>query len=116
VYVLTDGYLEYQNYNVNNQFYFGLAQIKVLRDYCNLNNLNISYALNKNPKLGIPPLRGSKNKYVHLHILDTHERDRDFVKNYYKNPSGLRDNEILEAVWRKWALESGFKSFEWKKY
>jgi hypothetical protein len=34
----------------------------------------------------------------------------------YKFPKGLRDNEILEGVWQKWAKESGFKTFEWKKY
>jgi hypothetical protein len=51
-----------------------------------------------------------------LHIYETHERDKDDKMLNYKNEQGLRDNEILEAVWRKWALESGFKSLEWKKY
>ncbi|MBK6888384.1 MAG: hypothetical protein IPH02_00150 [Sphingobacteriales bacterium] len=60
------------------------------------------------------PIKNAKNKYVNLHILETAERDKNTKLQTYKNPLGLRDNEILEAVWRKWALESGYKSFEWK--
>lgn len=116
VYVFTDGYLEYQDYKMNNQFYFGLKQIKDLRKYCKRYNVDVLSALKRSSNLGLPPLKGSNNKYVNLHILETHERDRDFVKNKYDNISGLRDNEILESVWRKWATESGFRSFEWKKY
>jgi hypothetical protein len=48
--------------------------------------------------------------------METHERDKDDIEQRYKNPIGMRDNEILEAVWRKWAKESGFKNIKWKKY
>lgn len=116
IYLLTDGYLEYQDFNTNKQFYFGKSEINNLRQYCLSNNVDISRALQNNPKLGIPPIKASKNQFVNIHIWETHERDRDFVKNIYLNPKGLRDNEILEVVWKKWSLESGFKSFEWKKY
>ena len=34
----------------------------------------------------------------------------------YNNPTGLRDNEILENVWRKWAKDSEFKDITWDKY
>jgi hypothetical protein len=66
--------------------------------------------------LCLPPSESRNNKYLNLHILETHERDFDTRNQAYKHPKGLRDNEILETVWRKWAIESGFKSFEWKKY
>jgi hypothetical protein len=44
-----------------------------------------------------------------LHTYETHERDKDDKMQITKH-SAQRDNEILEAVWRKWALDSGFKS------
>jgi hypothetical protein len=53
---------------------------------------------------------------IYLHVWETHERDKNIVSQTYKYPIGLRDNEILQAVWKKWAQESGFKGFEWKKY
>lgn len=116
LYVFTDGYLEYLNPEQNDQFYFGKPQIERVRQFCNSNKIGVEIALKNNSQLSLPPLKGEKNRFINLHIVETHERDKDFVHNKYLNEDGLRDNQILEAVWRKWALESGFKSFEWKKY
>ena len=116
IYVFTDGYLEYLGRSQNDQFYFGSQEIQQLRDYCNLNHLKPSEALVLDPNLGLPALFSEKNRFVNLHILETHARDKDVNRMTWANNSGVRDNEILEAVWRKWANESGFKSFEWKEY
>ena len=116
IYIFTDGYLEYKGKNSNNQFYFGNPEIDKIRQYCKINNVNIATALNENKSLNLPPVRNNQNQLINLHILETHERDKNMKSRTYNNPMGLRDNEILEAVWRKWAAESGFKSFEWKKY
>jgi predicted NAD/FAD-binding protein len=78
--------------------------------------VDISKALEMNNSLGLSPLRSQKNKFINLHILETHERDKNDQSQTYEHPTGHRDNEILEAVWRKWAKESGFKTFEWRKY
>ena len=116
IYIFTDGYLEYWNPNANRQFYFGSPEINKVRQYCVNNGVDIKTALVSDKSLGLPSYRSIKNQYVNLHILETHERDFNKTLNTYRYPKGLRDNEILEAVWRKWAEESGFKSFEWKKY
>jgi hypothetical protein len=116
VYILTDGYLEYQNKDMNPQFYFGKEEIERIRKYCQTNRIEVSKAVLVQDSLKLPPLKNSNNKLIHLHILETHERDKDDVTQTYRNPAGLRDNEILEAVWRQWASESGFLSFEWEKY
>jgi len=116
IYVFTDGYLEYMNKETNNQFYFGESEINKLRNYCLKNKIGIEEALQQNTGLGLPPYPSKKNKLVNLHILETHERDKNEKKQTYNNPTGLRDNEILESVWHKWTIESGFKSFDWKKY
>lgn len=116
IYIFTDGYLEYKGKNLNKQFYFGNHEIKKIREYCIDNNVNIKTALKRNISLCLPFVKNNKNKLINLHVLETHERDKDIKLQTYKNPKGIRDNEILEAVWRKWAIESGFKSFEWKKY
>jgi len=116
IYIFTDGYLEYLNKSVNNQFYFGSSEIDKVRQYCRANNVDISTALDTNSSFCLTPIKNKKNQFVNLHILETHERDKDDKLQTYKHPIGQRDNEILEAVWRKWATESGFKSFEWKKY
>lgn len=116
IYIFTDGYLEYLNKKQNKQFYFGATEIKNVREFINANNVNIAKALEINTALTLPPYKNDKNKYINLHILETHERDKDDRLQNYKYPTGQRDNEILEAVWRKWAKESGFKSFSWKKY
>lgn len=116
VYIFTDGYLEYLNKSINNQFYFGNSEIQKIRQYCKANNVDITTALDKNNLLCLKPTKNDKNQFINLHILETHERDKNDKLQTYKYPTGQRDNEILEAVWRKWAIESGFKSFEWKKY
>ena len=116
IYIFTDGYLEYLNKNTNNQFYFGSSEIDKIRQYCKENNVDIKTALNKNKSLCLPQTKNNKNQFVNLHVLETHERDKNDKLQTYKYPTGQRDNEILEAVWRKWASESGFKSFDWKKY
>ena len=116
IYIFTDGYLEYKGKSANNQFYFGNPDIEKIRQYCKQNNVDIKTALENNSSLSLPPVKNNKNQLINLHILETHERDKDNKLQTYKNPTGLRDNEILEVVWRKWATESNFKSFEWKKY
>ena len=116
IYIFTDGYLEYKGKKLNNQFYFGIHEIDKIRKYCIANRVDILTALKNNNSLCLPPVKNDKNQLVNLHILETHERDKDTKSQTYKNDMGLRDNEILEAVWHKWATESGFKSFEWKKY
>ena len=116
IYIFTDGYLEYLNKNTNNQFYFGNAEIDKVRQFCVANNIDVKTALNTNPSLCLPPAKTKNNRFVNLHVLETHERDKDDRLQTYKNRQQLRDNEILEAVWRKWATESGFKNFDWKKY
>jgi hypothetical protein len=116
IYVFTDGYLEYLNSDVNKQFYFGDLEIEKVRQFCKDNKVDVTKALNINPSLSLPPSKSANNQYIKLHILETHERDKSDKFQTYRHPTGQRDNEILEAVWRKWANESGFKSFEWKKY
>jgi hypothetical protein len=116
IYIFTDGYLEYKNKNANSQFYFGTSEIEKVRQCCTNTGLDIAEALKTNSSLCLPAYSSAKNMYICLHILETDERDKDLKLQTYKHPMGKRDNEILEAVWRKWAMESGFKSFEWKKY
>jgi hypothetical protein len=117
IYVFTDGYLEYNlsKKQQNSQYYFGVSEIDRVRQYCVDNGVDITTSLN-NRSLCLPVCKNKNNNYLNLHILETHERDKDTKYQTYTHPKGLRDNEILEAVWRKWANESGFKSFEWKKY
>ena len=116
IYIFTDGYLEYKGKNSNNQFYFGNPEIEKIRQYCISKKVNIATALKDNSSLCLPKVSNDKNQFINLHVLETAERDKDTKLQTYKNPTGLRDNEILEEVWRKWATESKFKSFEWKKY
>lgn len=116
IYIFTDGYLEYGNKEVNRQFYFGKDEIEKLRYFSVKNNVDILSALKLDTSLGIQPYKHPKNELINLHLMETHERDKNLKAQTYKHAIGVRDNEILEAVWRKWARESGFKSFEWKKY
>jgi hypothetical protein len=116
IYIFTDGYLEYINKKANRQFYFGSKEIEKIRTYCKTNNVSISKALEVNPSFCLPPYKGTKNEFVTLHILETHERDKNDKLQTYNYPTGQRDNEILEAVWKKWARESGFKDLTWDKY
>jgi hypothetical protein len=116
IYIFTDGYLEYKGKSLNKQFYFGKPEIERIRKYCRANNVDIETALKSNISLCLPSVKNNINQLINLHVLETHERDKDTKLQKYNNPKGLRDNEILEAVWRKFAKESKFKSFEWKKY
>jgi hypothetical protein len=115
IYLFTDGYLEFSK-NSNQNFYFGVPQIEKIRNYCLANKMNINEALSSNPNLGIPAYRSPLNSLINLHVLETHERDKNVSEINYKNGPGLRDNEILQAVWTKWANDSGFNNFLWAKY
>ena len=114
--IFTDGYLEYVNKKSNSQYYFGNTEIEKIRKVCKLNNMSVSEALDFKSILKLPAVTGAKNKFISLHILETHERDKNDKLQTYNHIKGLRDNEILEAVWRRWSVESGFKSLEWVKY
>lgn len=116
IYIFTDGYLEYINKGTNKQFYFGSDEIEKVRKFCTVNKVDIKKALLLDSTLRIPPYKKINNQYVTLHILETHERDKNDITLSYNHLEGKRDNEILEAVWRKWAIESGFKKIEWGKY
>ena len=116
IYIFTDGYLEYLNKHENGQFYFGVNEINQIRNYCKNKKTTVNKALELNSSFSLPPVKEEKNKYINLHIFETHERDKNEKSQTYDFEKGLRDNEILEAVWRKWAKDSGFKNFEWKKY
>lgn len=116
LYIFTDGYLEYYNKAVNNQFYFGKNEIQKVRDYSEQTKSNVSTVIEKNKELGLTPYEHPNNSSINLHVFETHERDKNDVLQTYKYVAGIRDNEILEAVWSDWARKSGFKSFEWKKY
>ncbi|GAA4317720.1 hypothetical protein GCM10023184_01510 [Flaviaesturariibacter amylovorans] len=116
LYIFTDGYLEYLDKAVNSQYYFGAAEIEKIRRYCIANTVDVERALEIDSSLGLPATKSYKNQFINLHILETHERDKNDKLQTYKHRSGQRDNEILEVVWRKWAKVSGFKSIEWKKY
>jgi hypothetical protein len=114
IYIFTDGYLEYKG--KNKEFYFGNEEIKKVRKFCNDRKIDIAKALETNSSLCLPAIKSNKNKHITLHVVETHERDKNDNFQTYKYAKGLRDNEILEAVWRKWAKESGFKDLEWRKY
>lgn len=118
IYIFTDGYLEYQlsQKKLNGEYYFGESEIERVRQYCNTNSLDVPTALEKKKSLGLPVSKIKQSKDINLHVFETHERDKDVNSQTYRHNTGLRDNEILKAVWEKWAKESGFKSFEWKKY
>ena len=116
IYIFTDGYLEYRDKNENSQFYFGKSEIQKVRQFCNDNKVDIKTALESNETLCLPACKNNLNKYIKLHILETHERDKNITLQTYKHPIGERDNEILEAVWFKWAKDSGFKDLTWDKY
>ena len=118
VYIFTDGYLEYalSQKQKNSQYYFGAIEIERVRQFCVNKNVDIKTALEANRTLCLPVCNSKNSQYINLHVLETHERDKDTKFQTFKHPKGMRDNEILEASWRKWAKESGFKSFEWKKY
>jgi hypothetical protein len=116
IYIFTDGYLEYRGKNTNSQFYFGNSEIEKVRQYCTTNKVNVFDAIESNKTLGLPPYQHKLNKKIILHIYETHERDKNLVAQTYIHPKGQRDNEILEAVWKKWAKDSDFKDLIWKKY
>ena len=116
IYIFTDGYLEYLDKSANSQFYFSDKEINKIRLYCKNNKQNIAKVLNSNNSMCLPPNKSNKYKNINIHVFETHERDKNEKQQSYKYPKGIRDNEILEGVWNKWSIESGFKSFEWKKY
>jgi hypothetical protein len=117
IYIFTDGYLEYSRIGGSNPYYFGESEIQKLRDFCKINHVSPTEALENNSNLGIQPSFNEKNKLIKLHVFETHSRDWNVAKMSWANDPGVRDNEILEAVWKKWAKESGFiQPIDWRPY
>ena len=114
--IFTDGYLEYKGKSINDEYYFGESEINEIRKVCLLKNITISEVLELNESFKLPAVKDKKNKHINLHILETHQRDKNYTFQTFSNRKGTRDNEILKVIWETWARESGFKSFEWKIY
>jgi hypothetical protein len=116
IYIFTDGYLEYQGKKINDQYYFGVNEIARIREYCKINDVDVDTALKINSSLGLPKITNEKNCLITLHIMETHKRDWNTEKLTYEKTGTLRDNDILKAVWKKWANESKFKDLTWATY
>ncbi len=115
LFIFTDGYLEYAAASSSKDFYYGAPQIEALRKFCKTNKVDPEKAIRDNPQFKIRPLISENNKYVNLYIMETDERGFDIVRGTLKNTGDLSDNNILKLVWKVWAEESEFKSFEWKQ-
>ena len=64
----------------------------------------------------MPKAFSRKNHLITLHVVETDSRDYDNKKLTYRHGLTFSDNSILKAVWRNWAIESGFKDFKWNEY
>lgn len=82
---------------------------QALRERCQATGLSIYELLKVCPELRMNPQLNENNRRVHLYLLETEDRTAGEI-----HPGGLRDNDILKALWEYWAEESGFKSFTWK--
>ena len=114
LFIFTDGYLEYDKDNGNNQFFFGEPQIENLRQYCIKNHISLKDAIKNKPGFKLRPLKSEYNQLVNLYVLETYDRGLDIESGTLKNTGELSDNNILKTIWQVWAEESGFKGFVWK--
>jgi hypothetical protein len=63
--------------------------------------------------LCLQAIKTENNKFINLRIHETHERDKDDKMPRYKHIKA-RIMKFWKLVWRKWALDSGFKSLNGK--
>ena len=113
--IFTDGYLEYNTRKAESSRYYGIEKIDIVRNFCKLKHCTPEDAISKFQQPKLPKSFSKINQNVSIYILETN--DRNFDKNTGSNryESGLTDNDILKAVWKFWAKESGFKKFVWQK-
>jgi hypothetical protein len=112
LFVFTDGYLEYQLSNSTSKRYFGYNEIRKVRELCVHYNITPDRVLEKFPSLKLPKQFTVSNNDVSLYIMETNDRNNN--RNTGSNID-ISDNDILKAVWKHWAKESGFKKFVWCK-
>lgn len=113
LHVFTDGYLEVPR-RVSNEFSFDTLRVLEVRRFCQENNVSLSEAIASNPKLRLATrdLKGSQDWVLHIH--ETIDRDLNPDGTLKRGiPDSLRQNKILEEVWRNWAAECGFIDFYW---
>lgn len=116
MFLFTDGYLEYNTDGIGKKYYFGSEQIESVREFCIKNNVSPEKAIeNVKNHLKLTPLRSENNKLINLYILETDDRGFNKQQGTQKNSGPLSDNNILQAAWKIWAKESGFKNFVWKQ-
>jgi hypothetical protein len=116
LFIFTDGYLEYYSKGAVKSRYFDYKKIETIRDFCIKKKCYPKEAIDKYSYLPrLPHLFSIINKDIALYIMETNDRhyDKNTGSNLYEN--GLTDNDILKAVWKKWAKDSGFKKFVWQK-
>jgi len=113
--IFTDGYLEYNTIKAESSRYYGIDKINKVRNFCKLNYCTPEVAISKFQQPKLPKSFSKINRYVSIYILETNDRNFDKNTGSNKYESGLTDNDILKAVWKFWAKESGFKKFVWQK-
>ena len=115
LFILTDGYLEFSNRDVSQDYHFSSSQIGRIRRRCIRENISPAQAIMTDSSFRIKALPPNENiGLVNLYILETDDRSFDPNSGTYQYSLELSDNEILRHVWQKWAEDSGFRSFTWK--
>jgi hypothetical protein len=117
IYIFTDGYLETDKRpaTITGTFYFSETEIDKIRSFAQCNNVTPEEALRMNEAFRLTKAPQKKNSIVRLHVLETNDRDYDVIKGKWKYTHGLNDNDILKAVWKRWAKDSNFKGdLNWK--
>jgi hypothetical protein len=115
IFILTDGYLEFSNKDVSQDYQFSSSQIGRIRRRCIRENISPQEAIMTDSAFRIKPLPPNDNiGLVNLYIMETDDRSFDPRSGTYQYSLELSDNEILRQVWQRWAEESGFRSFTWR--
>jgi hypothetical protein len=117
IYIFTDGYLETKNRpgSTIGTFYFSETEIENIRNFAKCNNVSPEEALRMNEAFRLPKAPQRKNMLAKIHVLETDDRKYNAVQGEWESSYGLKDNDILKAVWRRWAKDSNFKGeLNWK--
>lgn len=110
--VITDGYLEYGNYDRNLNCkgniceYLNQSLIDEIRRIANKENLTVDGVLSKY-NYGIKPVKNELLSYTDVIFMEFYDRSRRPSGSATLNPT---DVEITKAIWKKWMKESGAKS------
>ena len=104
IYVLSDGFLEFEKDNGPNEYRLNEERIDLIRTEAEKAKLKPYTFLTQHPEFCLKPTDEFIDYDIDFHLIGIETREKN--NGHYIHKDGYRDYQIIAAVWKKWAEDS----------